>query len=443
MAAAGSAARAAAAAAAAEAPAPPALAPSAPKTTYGDYSETLKPPAESANASVWRAWWAKAKPGIKPFLHDKLFDKLPDAAPNKKALTDAIKDPTSTIRIGLKMEAMDAAARTKSLAPLAPSSSSAANKDVVPDVGAGSSSSTTPCAGPSCENIADHHSCRLCPDCCTDDACSAPRHITAKLRRERDARRALQQRIDSSSAPKAPSGTLDPSTMATLLTIMAKAGTAQPNPIPNPAPAPADADPGPAPPGSVAHGPLRTAQDPSITWFQVISQWRTHPFCSDDTDRVTAAFDHVSAAWSQRATTVFHRFYSARGPADITRRFETLPPPSGTSPGDWEAERSDKILACNTTLQHLLNILRAYARSRFAIPGKNRKAVWFAVIQRMESNEFYAIKYAQAKTPILDPANPTISEDHWASPDAGFWWMLFAASLRTEGSVPTVHREPV
>ena len=399
---------------------------SAPRTGK-DWGEPIAPPKASANTQIWRAWWAKARPAILPLLVPSVAAKLPPADATRAVLVAQINDPCSVIRVGLKYELLTANAKAAQApsGPAAVADKDASSAKSPPDKGPGPSSAdatTTPaCKYPGCTRKipSTETDCLLCCKHCAEPDCDIPTHVAS-----RSARAAV-----SSPQPSAP--TLDGGTMARLLTMLshspaasAAAASAAPH-------SSTSADVGAttaAPPDSVSQGPLPSSQDLSITWYTVISQWKLFPFPADDHDRVLSALNHISAAWTQRATNVFHKYFVALGPADHTRRFQPKLPPLGISQADWDTDRSSAILAAHVTNQHLLTITRAYARSRFVGTGK-KPVLFFAVTPKKMSHELYLIDQAQNALPSLDPANPTISSSFWSSPLKGFWWMLFASSL--------------
>jgi hypothetical protein len=390
-----------------------------------DWPPAMKPPGPSDAATTWQKWYDTHYDDIVKYLPAGLAKTLPDkkskpTKARKAAIMGLLDKDTSALRIGLKMAAISTPSTPSPTSP-----SSTANT---------SPSSTTPpahgvrndCNYPRCTNVATSTDCPRCQDHCEDDDCAFPIHLTIRMRKERAAlRRAQQQTAAAATAA---------GSLSFLFNALSAHHQAQTQTLPAAASGAGDsstsaASAAPAPAGSVAEGPLSAAADPSVVWFQVIASWKLYPFAADDHDRVTAALDHISAAWSQRATLVFHKFFTATGPANITRRFVPKPPPEGTDPDEWESERSEKILAHVTTCNHITAICRAYARSRFVVPGK-KKAIWFAITTAKKSNEFYAIEQAQLNIPTLDPANPTVPAECWSDPSKAFYWMLLASSFR-------------
>lgn len=406
-----------------------------------DWPADLKPPLGSATTTVWRQWYFKVLPEISRHLSPLMALKLPQqgSQPSKADIRNDINNESSILRIGLRMCAVAANAAPppsqNSPAQNSPASSAGNSTSTTnPTANSSTSSTTTPpansqarpdCNTERCENVATDIRCLKCESCCKNYECPVPGHISAKIRREREAAKREEAERQANSG-----AILSPATMAKIVTMFASRELQADQPSTTRTPAASGAgDPGPAPPGTVAEGPLRSVSDPSIVWFQVISAWKLYPFASDDTDRVTAALDHIAAAWSQRATLLFHKYFDAHGPADYTRRFFPKPPPDGITPDDWDLERSDRILAAATTNDHLMAILRAFARSRFVVPKK--KANLFLLISpTKQTTEFHAINQAQTDTPKLDPANPVVQPVAWSSPLKAVWWMLFASSLR-------------
>ena len=432
----------------AAAPAPAAAAADPP----AQWPDSLKPPAETAPAAAWQTWFDKARPIIGPLLPPLIALKLPalGSKPSRASLIKEIKKDDSHLRVGLALAAVAAAKPAPASPPSAPGSStghgSASTGGSPPHSGTSSSSSpggalvTVPgrhgsrpdCATPRCENVASSLQCDFCQTCCKRDECPAALHITHKLRREREKNERIRQTAAVESPPAASGATLSPETMASLITHLAATrnpSTTTPSvTVPsNPVASGAGATQ-PAPPGTVSQGPLPSTAHPSITWFQVVSAWKLYSFAADDSDRVASAFDHISAAFTQRLTLLFHNYFTALGSHDITRRFEPKPPPPGKAQADWDAERSDRILAASSSIDHLMAILRAFARSRFVVP-KKKCAIWFLIQTSKESSEFYAIRKSQENVPKLDPANPLVNSSEWAGPHRALWWMLFACSL--------------
>ena len=243
-----------------------------------------------------------------------------------------------------------------------------------------------------CDKDAD--ACGSCVDHCDLRACTIPTHIEVRSKKTRK-----RQRAPSQTVPK-PSATAS----------------------------------------DLPKGPLRAKDlDDGTIWLQSIAAWRISPtFAADDSDRVRAALDYFAAAWSQGASDLYFKYFTTDGNLN-KRRFTPKPAPDGIADEDWEAERSEAILAAVPTINMLLVILRAYARGSMLVLKKHTH---LAVVTEMRSDAFYAIERTQSEVPKRDISDPIIHEEAWDGPERALWWYLLAAST-TVGRIRKVLEKTV